>query len=91
MGSETATSFAIGERVVVSERYRGAGCNHGAVGFYGHVVTLPDETKGFSDRYFGVAFRGHINGPSATGYGFYMRYGDDLPFPCYAFELDHAD
>lgn len=92
MSSEAVeTTFAVGDRVVVSERYRGAGCNHGAIGFYGHVVSVDDESKGFWDRYVRVAFRGHIDGPTAKGYAWHMQHGDDRGFPCYPFELDHAD
>lgn len=83
-------AFAVGDRVVVSERYRGAGCNHGAIGFYGHVAAIEPSGDSYGP-WFKVAFRGHISGPSAVGYSYYMASGDDNPFPCYAFELDHAD
>lgn len=83
-------SFVKGDRVVVTERYRGAGCNHGAIGYYGHVAKVePSGTR--EESWIMVAFRGHIDGPSVEGYEWYIRYGDDHPFPCYAFELDHAD
>lgn len=83
-------NFVRGDRVVVNERYRGAGCNHGAIGFYGHVVAI--EPSGDPEGpWIRVAFRGHIDGSTVKGYDWHMRYGDAHPFPCYAFELDHAD
>lgn len=86
----SAASFSVGQRVVVNERYRGAGCNHGAIGFYGHVVDVEPSGDAYGP-WIRVAFLGHIDGPSAAGYGHYMTYGKDHPFPCYGFELDHAD
>lgn len=87
---KTEVKFTVGDRVVVSERYRGAGCNHGAIGYYGHVAAI-EESGDFYGPWIKVAFRGHINGPAAKGYDRYMQNNDDRPFPCYAFELDHAD
>lgn len=87
------SDFAVGDRVVVSERYRGAGCNHGAIGFYGHVVSVDAENSAPSrwDRYVRVKFQGHINGSTAEGFDHYMSKCGKRGFPCYGFELDHAD
>lgn len=80
--------FAAGDRVVVTEKYRGAGCNHGARGFYGHVVAIEPSGDSYGP-WIRVAFRGHIDGPSAIGYDHYIGHGDEHPFPLYSFELEH--
>lgn len=82
-------TFAVGDRVVVNERYRGAGCNHGAIGYYGHVVGLDPQGDGFQPV-IQVAFRGHINGLTPAN-DYYIQFDDTRPFPLYPFELDHAD
>lgn len=84
------TDFAVGDRVVVNERYRGAGCNHGAIGFYGHVAAIEPSNDRWGP-WVKVSFLGHISGPSVAEYSYYIAHGDNKPFPCYAFELDHAD
>lgn len=84
-------SFAVGDRVVVNERYRGAGCNHGAIGFYGHVAAIKFFPATAYGPWIQVAFGGHIDGSAVQGYEWHLQHGDQHPFPCYAFELDHAD
>jgi hypothetical protein len=87
-------TFALGDRVVVSERYRGAGCNHGAIGYFGHVVavdTTYNDAGEPRETCIRVAFRGHIAGTGAND-DYYLAFArDDYGFPCYPFELDHAD
>lgn len=89
------TTFAIGDRVVVSEHYRGAGCNHGARGYYGHIVSI-DAGAHDDDAYtqkgacIRIAFRGHINGAGPND-DYYLQFNDRRPFPCYWGEIEHAD
>lgn len=82
--------FAEGDRVVVSERYRGAGCNHGAIGYYGHVIRIdPKEPGDPFGPCINVAFRGRVNNLPTEEW--YLSHDERNPFPLYEFELDHAD
>jgi hypothetical protein len=82
-------AFAVGDRVVVTEKFRGAGCNHGAIGYYGHIVAL-DRHDGdpFGPMAY-VSIRGRINGLPIDDY--FLSCGDENPFPTYEFEIEHAD
>jgi hypothetical protein len=72
---------------VVTEKYRGAGCNHGAIGYYGHVTELArDGTRPMAH----VAFQGRVSGLPAEDY--YLGFATaEKPFPLYEFEIEHAD
>lgn len=79
--------YAVGDRVVVTENYRGAGCNHGAIGYYGHVTKIE---RGGTGRMVYVAFLGRVDGLPAEDY--YLGFATaEKPFPLYEFEIEHAD
>jgi hypothetical protein len=86
---EDSMAFAVGDRVVVTEKYRGAGCNHGAIGYYGHIVKLDRHARDPLGPMAYVSFRGRINDLPADDY--YLNFGDTNPFPTYEFEIEHAD
>jgi hypothetical protein len=81
---------------VVTEKYRGAAgsivttepdCNHGAIGYYGHIVRLSHDG---SRPMAHVAFQGRISGLPADDY--YLSFGTAAkPFPLYESEIEHAD
>ena len=75
--------FAVGDRVVVTEKYRGAGCNHDMRGYYGHVVELPVD----DDDYIYADLIGRTNGEPIHPH----RVGRVHRFPFYEFELEHVD
>ncbi len=75
--------FAVGDRVVVTENYRGAGCNHDMIGYYGHVVDEYAATKGMVL----VTLIGRTNGEPIHPH----RVGSIDRFAFYGFELEHAD
>lgn len=82
-------SFAVGDRVVVTDKYRGAGCNHGAIGYYGHIVKLGCHDRDPLGPMAHVAFQGRINGPAED---YYLGFATaEKPFPLYEFEIEHAD
>jgi hypothetical protein len=89
------TVFKVGDRVVVTENYRGAGCNHGAIGYYGHVVSV-DPGAHDDDAYtqkgacIRIAFRGHIDGCGPKD-DYYLKFNEGRPFPCYWGEVTHVD
>lgn len=81
--------FAVGDRVVVTEKYRGAGCNHGAIGYYGHVTKLTRTPRDPLGTMVHVAFQGRIDGPAED---YYLGFATaEKPFPLYEFEIEHAD
>lgn len=75
--------FAVGDRVVATENYRGAGGNHDMRGYYGHVAALPCD----DDDYIYVNLAGRTNGEPIHPH----RAGRLYRFPFYEFELEHAD
>lgn len=80
--------FAVGDRVVVTEKYRGAGCNHGAIGYYGHVIRLSRAERDPLGPMVHVAIQGRINGPAED---YYLSFGTPTNgFPLYEFEIEHA-
>ena len=90
MNCSAPKRFAVGDHVVVSERYRGAGCNHGAIGYYGHIVRLGQHDHDPSGPMAHVAFQGRVNGLPADDY--YLSFATaEKPFPLYEFEIEHAD
>jgi len=81
--------YAVGDRVVVTEKYRGAGGNHGAIGYYGHVIRITRPFPGESRPTVHVAFQGRVNGPVDD---YYLSFRTPTNgFPLYEFEIEHAD
>jgi hypothetical protein len=78
--------FSVGQRVVVTATYRGAGCNHDMMGYYGHVAALPCDDDIYDD-YIYVNLIGRTNGQPIHPH----RVGRIDRFPLYEFELEHAD
>jgi hypothetical protein len=80
-------SFVVGDRVVVTEKYRGAGCNHGAIGYYGHVIKLSHTPRDPLGPMVHVALKGRINGLPVDDY--YLSFGTPTNgFPLYEFEIE---
>lgn len=76
-------SFTVGDRIVVTEKYRGAGCNHDMRGYYGHVAALPCD----DDDCIYVNLIGRTNGEPIHPH----RVGRIDRFPVYDGEIEHAD
>jgi hypothetical protein len=81
------TVFTIGDRIIVTNKYRGAGCNHDMIGYYGHIVRLPFETDDDESPFLSVKLIGRINGQPIHPH----RVGHINEFPVYAFEIQHID
>lgn len=78
------TLFAVGDRIVVTDKYRGAGCNHDMIGYYGHIVALPAEV---GETFYYAKLIGRTSGQPIHPH----RVGKIDRFPLYAFEIEHAD
>lgn len=77
-------AFNVGDRIVVTDKYRGAGCNHDMIGYYGHVAASPSET---GESFYYVNLTGRTSGEPIHPH----RVGRIERFPVYAFEIEHAD
>lgn len=83
--------FVVGDRVVVTENYRGAGCNREAVGYYGHVAAraIGPAPVVNGKAMLLVSLKGRINGLPVLDH--YLDHDGTDPFPLYEDELEHAD